>query len=53
MSLISRSDRGLLARWWFTVDKQLLAATLLLMAAGVLVSMAARPRVLALIRITL
>jgi cell division protein FtsW len=47
MSLISRSDRGLLARWWFTVDKQLLAATLLLMAAGVLVSMAASPPVAA------
>jgi cell division protein FtsW len=47
MSLISRSDRGLLARWWFTVDKPLLAATLLLMAVGVLVSMAASPPVAA------
>jgi cell division protein FtsW len=45
MSLISRSDRGLLARWWFTVDKKLLSATLLLMAIGVLVSMAASPPV--------
>ncbi len=45
MSLISRSDRGLLARWWFTVDRPLLAATLLLMAVGVLVSMAASPPV--------
>ena len=45
MSLISRSDRGLLARWWFTVDRSLLSATLLLMAVGVLVSMAASPPV--------
>jgi cell division protein FtsW len=47
MSLISRSDRGLLARWWFTVDRPLLSATLLLMAVGVLVSMAASPPVAA------
>ena len=47
MSLISRSDRGLLARWWFTVDKPLLSATLLLMAVGVLVSMASSPPVAA------
>ncbi len=45
MSLISRSDRGALARWWFTVDRPLLSATLLLMAVGVLVSMAASPPV--------
>lgn len=43
--LISRSDRGLLASWWFTVDKLLLSAVLLLMASGVLISMAASPPV--------
>lgn len=43
--LVSRSDRGLIARWWFTVDRMLLSAVLLLMAAGVLVSMAASPPV--------
>ncbi|MCA0434269.1 MAG: putative lipid II flippase FtsW [Proteobacteria bacterium] len=43
--LISRSDRGLLARWWFTIDRALLSAVLLLMAAGVLISMAASPPV--------
>ena len=43
--LISRSDRGALARWWFTVDRALLSATLLLMASGVLISMAASPPV--------
>lgn len=43
--LLGRSDRGLLARWWFTVDRGLLSAVLLLMAAGVLISMAASPPV--------
>lgn len=43
--LVSRSDRGLFARWWFTVDRSLLSAVLLLMATGVLVSMAASPPV--------
>ena len=43
--LISRSDRGLLASWWFTVDHLLMAAVFLLMAAGVLISMAASPPV--------
>ncbi len=43
--LISRSDRGALARWWFTIDLPLLSAVLLLMAIGVLTSMAASPPV--------
>jgi cell division protein FtsW len=43
--LISRSDRGILAQWWFTVDKPLLWAVLFLMAIGVLVGMAASPPV--------
>jgi cell division protein FtsW len=43
--LISRTDRGLMANWWFTVDRLLMAAVLLLMAAGVLFSMAATPPV--------
>jgi cell division protein FtsW len=43
--LISRSDRGALARWWFTIDLPLLSAVLLLMAMGVLISMAASPPV--------
>ncbi len=43
--LISRSDRGLLARWWFTIDRPLVTAVLLLMAMGVLISMAASPPV--------
>jgi cell division protein FtsW len=43
--LISRTDRGALARWWYTVDRPLLSAALLLMAMGVLISMAASPPV--------
>lgn len=43
--LLGRSDRGLLAQWWFTVDRGLMSAVLLLMAAGVLISMAASPPV--------
>ncbi len=43
--LISRSDRGLVARWWFTVDRGVMSAALILMAIGVLVSMAASPSV--------
>ena len=43
--LISRSDRGTLARWWFTIDRTLLSSILLLMAMGVLISMAASPPV--------
>ncbi len=43
--LISRNDRGAIARWWFTVDRALLSAALLLMASGVLISMAASPPV--------
>ncbi|MBG1231956.1 peptidoglycan glycosyltransferase FtsW [Aestuariivirga litoralis] len=43
--MISRSDRGMLARWWFTIDRALLSSVLLLMAIGVLVSMAASPPV--------
>jgi cell division protein FtsW len=45
--LVSRSDRGIFARWWFTVDRPLLSAVLLLMAIGVLISMAASPPVAA------
>jgi cell division protein FtsW len=43
--LISRSKAGTFARWWFTVDRGVLSAALLLMATGVLISMAASPPV--------
>lgn len=45
--LIRRSDRGLLASWWFTLDWLLLTAVLLLIAAGVIFSLAASPPVAA------
>lgn len=45
--LVSRSNSGVFARWWFTVDRGVLSATLLLMAAGILISMAASPPVAA------
>lgn len=45
--LISRNNSGAFARWWFTVDRGVLSAALLLMASGVLISMAASPPVAA------
>jgi cell division protein FtsW len=45
--LLSRSNSGVFAKWWFTVDRGILSATLLLMAAGILISMAASPPVAA------
>ena len=45
--LISRADKGLIADWWFTVDRVILGCVLMLMAAGVLFSMAASPPVAA------
>ena len=41
----SRDDKGILANWWFTVDKVLIAAVLILMGIGVLVSLAASPAI--------
>jgi cell division protein FtsW len=43
--LIRRSDRGLFAIWWYTIDRVLLTAVLLLMAAGVIITLAASPPV--------
>ena len=43
--LISRKDKGLLARWWFTLDWSLMGAVFLLMALGVIFSLAASPPV--------
>ena len=43
--LIRRSDRGLLASWWFTVDRSLLSAVFFLIALGLLAIMAASPPV--------
>lgn len=38
---LSREDRSLLSEWWFSVDRLMLGAILLIMMAGLLVSLAA------------
>jgi cell division protein FtsW len=43
MQIFSRSDRSPLAEWWRTVDKGLIAAALILLAAGMVLSLAAGP----------
>ncbi len=45
MMNISRTDRSVVAEWWWTVDRWMLAAILLLMALGILLCMAASPPV--------
>ncbi len=42
---LARSDRSLLSDWWFTIDRWLLTAVLLLIAAGMVLSLAASPPV--------
>ncbi|MCC7252117.1 putative peptidoglycan glycosyltransferase FtsW [Hyphomicrobium sp.] len=41
----SRADRSRLAEWWFTVDHVLLSAILIVVAAGIVLSLAASPAV--------
>lgn len=43
--MFSRDRKTVLAEWWWTVDKELLAGLALLMAAGVVLSFAASPPV--------
>jgi cell division protein FtsW len=38
-----RTDNSIVSRWWWTVDRWLLSAIIMLMAAGVLFAMAASP----------
>lgn len=42
---LSRTDRSLLTEWWFTIDRVLLGAILVLMGTGVVLSLAAGPAV--------
>ena len=42
---ISRADRSRFAEWWFTVDTVLLSAILILVGAGLVLSLAASPAV--------
>jgi cell division protein FtsW len=41
----SRADRSQVAEWWFTIDRTLLAAIAVLMATGMVLSLAASPAV--------
>ena len=43
--MFSRTDRSLLTEWWFTVDRVLLMAILVLVGAGAVLSLAAGPAV--------
>jgi len=40
---LTRTDRSVIAEWWFSVDRPMLGAILLLMAVGAIVSLAASP----------
>jgi cell division protein FtsW len=42
---LSRTDRSLVTEWWFTVDRVLLMAILVLVGAGAVLSLAAGPAV--------
>ena len=45
MTLFSRTDTSIFGRWWWTVDRWLLAAILLLYALGIVMSLASSPAV--------
>ncbi len=47
MAMFERTERGLLARWWWTVDRPLLAAIGLLVLCGMVFVFAASPAVAA------
>ena len=42
---LSREERSLLVDWWFTVDRVLLATILVIVGAGVVLSLAASPSI--------
>lgn len=45
MTLFTRTDRSFLARWWWTLDRPMLAALLVLMAVGAILVATASPPV--------
>lgn len=45
MSTIARTDSSLIGRWWWTIDKWLLAAVALLLVVGLMLTFAASPAV--------
>jgi cell division protein FtsW len=40
---LNRTDRSLIAEWWFSVDRSMLAAILVLMGIGAVISLSASP----------
>ena len=40
---LSRTDQSLFAQWWFSIDRVLLGAVLMLLGAGLVLSLAASP----------
>ena len=40
---LTRADRSLISDWWFTVDRPMLFSLVLLMGAGLVLSLAASP----------
>jgi len=42
---LTRTDRSLIAEWWFSVDRPMMGAVLLIMFLGAIVSLAASPAV--------
>jgi len=45
MSTFARTDRSLLARWWWTIDRWILAAVIFIAAVGAVLTLAASPSV--------
>ena len=45
MSALARTDTSLVGRWWWTVDRWLLAAVIAIAIAGAILTMAASPPV--------
>ena len=43
MMLVARNDTSVVGRWWWTVDRWTLGAVLVIMAVGVMLTMAASP----------
>lgn len=45
MIFVARNDTSVIGRWWWTVDRWMLAAVLIIMAIGVMLTMTASPAV--------
>ncbi|HEC14545.1 MAG TPA: cell division protein FtsW, partial [Rhodospirillales bacterium] len=45
MSTFTRTDKSLVGRWWWTIDRWTLAAVLVIAVIGALLTLAASPAV--------